>query len=132
MAKKLTVKKPPPPSRLRYEEKNPVIAIRVRRDLHNQMVAIRKQTGQSWADLLEVALKLQKPVLTPRPPNKNELDAAWRRGWEEAKREYVVVYQCKRCGGTIELVNPKAKLEVALMLWGKGSFMHDRCPSRQQ
>ena len=127
MVKKTTARKPPPPSRLRYEEKNPVIAIRVRRDLYSQLVTIRKQTGQSWADLLEVALKLQKPVLTPRPPNKSELDAAWKRGWEAAKEEYAVVYLCKRCGVTIELVDPKLKLEVALMLYGRSTFMHDSC-----
>lgn len=132
MVKKITAKKSPPPSRLRYEQKNPVIAIRIRRDLHSQLVAIRKQTGQSWADLLEIALKLQNPVLTPRPPNKSELDAAWKRGWEAAKEEYVVVYPCKRCGDAIELVDPKARLEVAQMLYGKGSFMHDHCTSRPQ
>ena len=127
MVKKIITKKSAPPSRLRYEEKNPVIAIRVRRDVHSQLVAIREQSGQSWADILEVALKLQKPVLTPRPPDQKELDAAWKRGWEAAKEEYVVVYLCKRCGKSIELVDPKARLELAQMLYGKGNFMHDHC-----
>lgn len=62
-----STKRKPPPSRLHYEESHPVISIRMASEIHEQLEEIREKTGQSWADLMKVALNLQKPALTRKP-----------------------------------------------------------------
>lgn len=95
-----STKKKPPPSRLRYEESHPVISFRTAKGIYDQLEEVREKTGQSWADLIKVALNLQKPVLT-RKPDDRELKVAFEEGWEEAWKEYSMVFPCSKCGKDI-------------------------------
>jgi len=133
MAKPKTRKKLPP-SRLLYEQGHPVIAIRVSNELHRQLLDIRETTGQSWVDLLKVALEIQKPILEPRNPSQSELDKefeegneiGYETGWEEAKRRYLVSYPCSVCKVTIELESSAEKKQVTDHMT-KRRWAHKKC-----
>ena len=121
---KKRVKRHVPPSRIRYEESHPIIAIRVPRQIHDQLVEIREKTDQSWADLMNVALKLQEPVLT-RKPDQKELDKAFEEGLEEGWKEYSIVFPCSKCGKDI-IVNSENKQLIIQHLRNSG-LKHKKC-----
>ena len=114
------------PSRQRYETNNPVISIRVPKELYQKLVEVRQTTRQSWTDLLRVALRLQAPVLTPRKPSQKELEEEFERcftmaydeGEADAKREYLVTYRCSVCSGPIDIEHAQEKQAAA-------QYMHD-------
>ena len=88
-------RKKTPPSRLRYEENNPVVSVRVPKALHDALVKIKKIRGLSFTDVLNLGLELAEP----------DLEKAWDRGslwghdigYEVAQIEYEVRYRCHRC-----------------------------------
>ena len=47
----------PPPSRARYEQKNPVISVRVPADLSGELKVLREQSGLSMMDILRAGLQ---------------------------------------------------------------------------
>jgi len=49
-----------PPSRLRYERSHPVVAIRVNRELYNELKELSKKTGKSFADFLKEGAGITK------------------------------------------------------------------------
>ena len=53
----------PPPSRARYEERNPVVSVRVPADLSGKLKDLREQSGLSMVDILRAGLqKCSAPV----------------------------------------------------------------------
>ena len=48
--------KRPPPSRIRYEKRNPVVSARVSLDLREDLREFQKQYGLSMADILQIGL----------------------------------------------------------------------------
>ncbi len=45
------------PSRQRYEDDHPVIAIRITRELYQELDESRRERGMNWADLLRLGVK---------------------------------------------------------------------------
>lgn len=121
-----------PLSRLRYEQSHPCIAIRVPREVYDALVEIRKRTGQSWADLMKVALKLQEPILEPRQPDPQELAKAERRGKvagiAETVARYRVLYSCSECEKPMDLTSDAEKRAAARYMQEHG-WHHGRCPT---
>ena len=95
MAPRKPKKTQAPPSRRRYEAKNPVVSVRVPQKLYDALVEFKKNTGLSMADVLKIGLEKAKP----------DLETAWLQGAEEgyeigygvAQSEYEVSYWCGRC-----------------------------------
>ena len=122
------------PSRQRYEENNPVISGRVPKEVHQKLLEIRQVTGQSWADFLKVALRLQAPVLIPRKPSEKELEEEYERGFTmgydegeaDAKREYLVTYRCSVCKGPIDIEHAEVKRAAAQYMHDAG-WGHSKC-----
>jgi len=54
--------KPPhkPPSRIRYEQAHPTVTVRVSKELHDKLKEYTETEGKSYADILKVALGVQK------------------------------------------------------------------------
>ena len=50
-----------PPSRKRYEERNPTVSARVSRELKEQLQETMEKTGKSFADVLKEGLRVQEP-----------------------------------------------------------------------
>ncbi len=120
------------PSRQRYEANNPVISIRIPKEMHQKLIEVRQTTSQSWTDLLRVALGLQAPVLAPRKPSQKELEAEFEEGFnigyetgeEEIKAVYMVTYRCSGCNQPIEAGSDGEKQAMAQYMaehrWGHG------------
>ena len=49
-----------PPSRIRYEQTHPVIAIRVNAELYHKLKELKEMGDKSFADILKEALGIQK------------------------------------------------------------------------
>ena len=47
----------PPPSRARYEERNPVVSVRVPADLSGELKVLQEQSGLSMMDILRAGLQ---------------------------------------------------------------------------
>ena len=94
MAPRNRKKKHTPPSRQRYEADNPVVSVRVPKDLYDALARFKKR-GLSFADVLKLGLELAEP----------DLEEAWNQGsiwghdigYEAAQAEYEVTYRCRRC-----------------------------------
>lgn len=59
MVNKKNKKKHKPPSRIRYEENNPVFSVRMPLQWHNELDTYLEDTGQSKRDFLGIALGKQ-------------------------------------------------------------------------
>lgn len=81
-----------PPSRLRYEENNPVVSVRISKEDRSDLAEAKERYGLSLADLLKIGLEKEKP----------DLEDTWKKGhdsgWKEAFLEFSVLYRCNRCG----------------------------------
>ena len=122
------------PSRQRYEENNPVISGRVPKEVHQKLLEIRQVTGQSWADLLRVALKLQAPVLIPRKPSEKELEEEFESGFTmgydegeaDSKKLYLVTYRCSICNGPVDIAHAEGK-KAAEQYMHEAGWGHAKC-----
>lgn len=68
------------PSRQRYEDDHPVIAIRVTRELYLQLDEARRERGMSWADLLKLGVKRELDI-------KKALRRAYNKGYDDGLEE---------------------------------------------
>lgn len=117
-----------PPSRQRYEAANPVISIRVSKDLYAQLKAIKKQSNKSVGDVLREALGLQQADV------QSDVEFAYTEGYiegrVEAEAEYRVDYRCSICGGTIAITTDNEKKAAATCMREHG-WRHGTCHNRQ-
>lgn len=94
MAKKKKI----PPSRIKYEEANPVVSARVDRELYEKLNETREKTGKSYADILKEGLGVQEPT------TKKAYDRGYKAGFKEGKKEGIregeqfSIGRCKICG----------------------------------
>ena len=51
-----------PPSRARYEQRNPTVSIRVSREMYDRLKALKERSGKSFGDILREALGVQEPA----------------------------------------------------------------------
>ena len=109
-----------PPSRLRYEQENPTISVRVTLDLYTQLKAIKEQGGLSVGDILREAMGVQV----------NSVQVAFDRGNKQGKmaaeKLYRLDYRCAQCGGTITLTSAGEKKAVAGYMREHG-WAHKSC-----
>jgi len=109
-------KKHQPPSRIRYNKTHPTVSIRVSRDLYDELKDLREKSGKSLGDILREALSKQAP----------SANKAFQRGFDKARRQFVVTYRCSRCGGIIEVTNNQEKQEIADYMRSEG-WLHTSC-----
>ena len=119
----MSTRKRVPPSRLRYEEANPVISMRVSKVLYLQLKNLKAMTGKSVADVLREAMGAQFDKGTE----------AWRlgysRGYKKGQEKYRVNFRCHTCGGTVALFGQKAMLAAAELMREAG-WGHPQCVRR--
>jgi hypothetical protein len=127
-----------PPSRARYAAAHPTIGIHVDRATYDRLLALRDQSGLSFAQLILRTLgEVEFDVHTARRLGKEEgltegMDTGLANGrvdgYADAVGEFRVTYSCAKCG--VELVvragSPAAKAATGWLLekrWG-----HRDCP----
>ena len=113
-------KKNTSPSRRRYEAKNPVVSVRVPRDLYDALMEFKESLGQSMADVLKLGLELARP----------DLEKAWNQGFEAAQEEYEVSFRCNRCRRRhLSITTDEEKKDAASMMYKAGWYDPD-CRTR--
>src|SRR3990172_3407277 len=87
-----------PPSRIRYEERNPTVSCRVPQEIYDRLVAAKEVEGKSFADILKIGLGEQevqaKKVKAARQQGRDE---GYKKGYAEAESRYKVTYHCSQC-----------------------------------
>jgi len=109
-------KKHKPPSRIKYEDNNPTISIRVDREVKQQLDEIRERSGKSLGDILREALQVQAP----------STKKAFTRGIEEGRSIYGVSFRCSGCQNTIWIDSPEMK-DAATQIMEKYGWGHKEC-----
>ena len=110
-----------PPSRLRYESRNPVVTVCLSQETKLQLDLLKFESGMSAADVLRNGLDRAKP----------DIKAAYERGVEdgvETGREiYEVPYACGECGEWhLSISSDEEKVAAAAFMTQQG--WHDpRC-----
>ena len=102
-----------PPSRVRYEEANPTVSVRISREFHKELEDLKEMADLSMADILKAGLDRLKP----------DTEASYERGlkdgYEVAEEEFRVMAPCGACGEAHLPVTSKAmKAAVAERLIG--------------
>ena len=107
-----------PPSKIKYNQTHPTVSIRVSQDLYDQLKDLREKSGKSLGDILRQALDKQAP----------SANKAFQRGFNEARRQFVVMYRCVICGGPIEVTTAQEKQDIVEYMrserWGHGGCIH--------
>ena len=84
--------KPVPPSRVRYEEANPTVSVRISREFYEELEDLKEMSDLSMADILKAGLDRLKP----------DVDQFYGRGLRDgygiAKEEFEVFATCSGCG----------------------------------
>ena len=111
-----------PPSRERYDESHPVVAIRITLDMLKEMEALRAR-GRSWGDILRVGLQRQAAADQSLEAARQE---GRRRGYEEARARYAVIFPCVGCGQAVEVTGEQAKTYAA-QAFVNGRWRHGDC-----
>lgn len=117
-------RKKTPPSREKYEKENPTISTRLPIEKRDKLLSVLRRLGLSLRNLLigvadETDIKL-KPI-----------DEAWKAGYEEAKKRYMVPYPCSVCGKPLPITSPKAKKAAARYMTDAG-WGHTECHRRRR
>jgi len=128
MARKSPKQRHPPPSRIRYETNNPVISIRVPRELYEALGNFKRAQNMSMADVLKIGLERARP----------DTEKAWSKGAEEgyetgyavAKGEFEVNYWCSRCRRSHLSINSQEEMEAAANLMFKAGWHDPNCRIR--
>ena len=111
-----------PPSRVRYEEANPAVTIRISREFRAELAKLKDEHGLSLGDVLRIGLEKAKP----------QLDAARRqgerKGYQQAKREYAVTYWCARCRQRHLTITSHEEKEAAAKLMYEAGWQTPVCP----
>jgi antitoxin component of RelBE/YafQ-DinJ toxin-antitoxin module len=112
------------PSRERYERENPTVSARIPKETRLKLLSNLKKLGMTLPDALKLLAGELEIKLIP-------IDEARQAGYEEAKNQFVVTYQCSVCGKSIELSNPKAKEYASNCMTDRG-WGHAECHRRRQ
>ena len=114
-----------PPSRVRYEENNPVFSTRMPKEWHDELNNMLKDTGQSRKDFMGIALKKQNADYMELKDKTYEegLD----RGYELAKDDYRIWFYCISCGGESYII-PNSNVHKAIIEYlKKQGWGHSEC-----
>lgn len=116
-----SAKKSLPPSRVRYEQDNPAVTVRLSRELRDKLAELKEEHGLSLGDVLRIGLELAKP----------DLDAAYERGLDEgyaiAEDEFKVTYPCSRCGRRRLSIRTDKEKEAAAKLMYEAGWHSSAC-----
>lgn len=121
------VKRQLPPSRIKYEERNPTVSCRVSIDIYERLVVAKEVEGKSFADILKIGLGKQevqaKKVKAVRQQAWNE---GYNKGYADAALRYKVVYHCNVCREEMEVIHENEKKAVNQFMQEHG-WGHNDC-----
>lgn len=83
-----------PPSRIRYEQNNPIVSFRIKKNLYEELKTLLKNQGNSIGDFFKVALKKQQIDYDKLAAG--GYDKGFEDGYEDGLGRFDV--PCKICG----------------------------------
>jgi len=111
-----------PPSRIRYEQTHPTVSIRVNKELYEKLKEVKEMGNQSFADILKVALGVQKRS------TKGAYDRGYKTGLEEGR--VVSLGNCSNCGKVLHWNLSREKdVELLTKAINQARYIHSECPS---
>lgn len=97
--KKFLTKKKKMPSRIRYEEKHPIVSFRIGKELEGRLQVVKEREGKSAADVLQAGVGLfEVKIAKEEEIEKRIRDRTYVEGFNKAKNTYRVTYPCWVCG----------------------------------
>ncbi len=121
MAKK---QKKSPPSQGKYDKGHPTVSARLPIDKREKLFAVLARLSLTLAELL-IRFADEMEIIS-RP-----LEEAWKAGYEEAQKRFMVRFACDVCGQMMPVTDPKEKAAVSQYMtehrWG-----HEECHKRKQ
>jgi hypothetical protein len=116
-------KKKVPPSRIKYDEKNPIVSARMPREERNKLFAVLKKLSLSLAQLLVAFADEYEIKLKPIEQAKKE---GYEEGYAGAKEKFGVPFACAKCGKTLYITSPKSKVLAGRFMTENG-WCHAGC-----
>ena len=119
------------PSRIKYEQANPVVSTRVAREIHSRLRALEQSEGVSMADVLKAGLGLiEVKVRAEHEIRQKAYDQGWEKGIQEACNAFLVTYLCSVCGKEIEVTTDAEKRAIRTYMrqygWGHADCVDPR------
>ena len=108
-----------PPSRVRYEKKNPVVTFRVPAETRLKIEELRAKTGKSLSRLLQEGLGLVE----------TRTEEAYKRGLRDGQGRFEA--PCKYCGKPMQLDIKTGEGVREAVLEAFSDWIHDECERSQ-
>lgn len=88
-----------PPSRQRYEVRNPVVSFRVTKEVKDRAQIAKEKEGMSHLDIYKKGLDIQEvKIRTEEEIRQKAYDEGWEKGVNAAIEAFGVPYPCFKCG----------------------------------
>lgn len=107
------------PSRNKYENNHPTISARLPKDKHDKLLALLRNLDVTLPQLLlhfigEYEIKIMS------------IEEARQKGYQEAKKTYMVTFLCRKCGKPVAITSKQAKEAVSKYMTERG-WGHKEC-----
>ena len=124
-------KKKKTPSRLKYEQNNPVSSSRIDKQLKETLREIKEKEGLSQADVLRRGAGLVEVKMRKEEEIRQQAyDRGYDKGYEDAAKAaeelYAVPYRCIKCGKEIIVTTDEEKKAIATYMHEHG-WCHGDC-----
>lgn len=116
-------KKKVPPSRVKYDVKNPTASARMPREKRDKLFAVLKKLNLSLTQLLIAFADENEIKLKPLEQAKKE---GYEEGYAVAKEKYGVPFACAKCGKPVYITSPKSKALAGRFMTENG-WCHAGC-----
>jgi len=115
-----------PPSRIRYERKNPVVSFRTKKEWKDEFMQFLKNSEQSIGDFFRIAFKKQKANY------KRAKTRGYNNGYNQAKIDWQIKIPCNYCQEDICLYPNSAWHDFIKEYIKKSNWAHKRCHNKNQ
>ena len=88
-----------PPSRQRYEVRNPVVSFRVTKEVKDRAQIAKEKGGMSHLDIYKKGLGIQEvKIRTEKEIWQKTYDEGYQKGVDGAVETFAIPYPCSKCG----------------------------------
>lgn len=121
-----------PPSRKRYQDSHPVLALRLPKAEYDELQLKKSESALTWLDLIHIALGKIEPLIKQSKAEGDDLNkkltAVRKVGFQQGMDAYKVSYPCATCHKPIDVTTPRERRAIAEFMERKG-WTHAECKS---
>jgi len=124
-------KKRKSPSRQRYEVRNPVISLRVTKEVKDRAQVAKEKEGMSHLDIYKTGLGIQEvKIRTEKEIWQEAHDDGYEEGINRAMEAFGIPYPCSKCGKEILVDTEEEKQAIRQYMLERG-WGHADCPPKK-